>query len=285
MAGSGGVSRRALFGAGLGRLLDERLARAEPAPAARAAEPAAAPSPPSPLGWGEGDADGLGSRLGDVHAAILAEAGVGPGSRVLDVAAGDGALALRAAQAGAAVTAVEADPERVARGTARAGAAGLEVAWRCASPDSLPEEDVDAVVSAFGATYAPPDAAAAALVRAVRPGGAIVLTAWTGLMAELLRLARTPDGPRPEAWGRYETAYRHFFDFPGLDVRETGLTWTFADAAEAVAVLAAPAAPQLADRVAAALPGLVERYALPGATDDERLRVSASYALVTARRP
>jgi protein-L-isoaspartate O-methyltransferase len=281
-----GVSRRALFGAGLGRLLDERLARADRAPAAPA-QPVPPAPPPSPLGWGEGDADGLGGRLGEVHDAILAEAGTGPGDRVLVVAAGDGLLALRAAAEGAQVTAVDADPARVARGHERATAAGVAVDWRVgAAPENLPEDGFDAVVSAFGASYGPIRPTAAALVRAVRPGGAIVLTAWTGLVAELGRLARTPDGPRPDAWSRYETAYRHFFDFPGLDVRAATTTWAFADAAEAVAVLGAPAAPHVADRVLAALPELVERHVAPAAgEDDGRLLVRASYALVSARRP
>jgi protein-L-isoaspartate O-methyltransferase len=281
-----GVSRRALFGAGLGRLLDERLARAGRAPAAPA-EPVRPAPPPSPLGWGEGDAGGLGGRLGDVHDAILAEAGARPGDRLLVVAAGDGLLAVRAAAAGAQVTAVEADPARAERARQRAVAAGVAVDWRVgAAPEELPEDGFDAVVSAFGASYGPIRPTAAALVRAVRPGGAIVLTAWTGLVAELLRLARTPDGPRPDAWSRYETAYRHFFDFPGLDVRDATTTWAFADAADAVAALGAPAAPHAADRVMEALPDLVERHATPGAGEDGgRLRVRISYALVSARRP
>lgn len=41
------------------------------------------------------------------------------------------------------------------------------------------------------------------LKRVARPGAPIVL-------------ASLPDQP----WARYETAYRHFFDFPELDVRE-----------------------------------------------------------------
>jgi protein-L-isoaspartate O-methyltransferase len=286
MAEPRGVSRRALFGAGLGRLLDERLARADRAPAAPA-EAVPPPPPPSPLGWGEGDADGIGGRLGDVHDAILAEAGAGPGDRLLVVAAGEGLLAVRAAAAGVQVTAIDADPARVARGRERAEAAGAAVDWRAAAaPEHLPEDGFDAVVSAFGASYGPIRPTAAALVRAVRPGGAIVLTAWTGVVAELLRLARTPDGPRPDAWSRYETAYRHFFDFPGLDVRDATTMLAFADAAEAAAVLGAPAAPQVADRVMAAVPDLVERHGGPGAGEDEgRLLVRASYALVTARRP
>jgi hypothetical protein len=111
-----------------------------------------------------------------------------------------------------------------------------------------------------------------------------VLTAWAGLLAEVLRAARTPGGPRPDAWCRYETAYRHFFDFPGLDVRQEAVSLEFADAGEAVAALAAPAAPHVADRVLAVLPELVERHGTRAGADG-RLEVRAAYALVTAQRP
>jgi SAM-dependent methyltransferase len=292
-----GVSRRALFGGGLSRLLDEHHARRAAADGAGARPGAAAPAPaprgeaiPAAAGWGEGEAEGLGGRLEDVHAAILDAAGAAPGVRLLDVTAGDGALALRAALAGAEVTAVQPDPARASRGRAAAGAAGAEVSWSTGLPDDPGTQaggGFDAVVSAFGVTYAPvPAHASAALVAAVRPGGAIVVAAWAGLMADVLRLAREPGGPRPERWSRYETAYRHFFDFPGLDVRTATTTWIFAGLDEAVAVLAAPAPPDARERVAAGLPALVERHRVGAGADDAGLvRVRSVYALVSARRP
>ena len=39
--------------------------------------------------------------------------------------------------------------------------------------------------------------------------------------------------------GKLETAYRHFFDFPGLEVSDCTMRWTFADREAAIAELAA----------------------------------------------
>ena len=65
-------------------------------------------------------------------------------------------------------------------------------------------EGFDAAVSAARAAAHPrPRAVAAALGRAVRPGGTIAFAA-----------------PAGSPWCRYETAYRHFYGFPEFDVLE-----------------------------------------------------------------
>ena len=83
--GGHGVSRRALFGAGLGRLLEAHVPAAveEQRPRRQRPEPAFA-------GWGEGDAARLGARLEPVAAHLLDTCGVGAGIRVSVAAAGDG---------------------------------------------------------------------------------------------------------------------------------------------------------------------------------------------------
>ena len=282
MAAGSELSRRALFGAGLGRMLDAGLAsrgeagdrRPQPAP----------PSPPS-TGWGEGDSGGLGARLEPVAAALLDACGITPGARVLVACAGDGALLRAAARAGACVTAVEASAERVERGRALCDEQGVDVTWKHGALTALPVDDAahDAVVSLFGASYSEhPGAAASELVRVVRPGAPIALSAWTGFMGALLRAAGGP-ARRSQRWARFETAYLHFFDFPELDVRAASMPWTFDGVAEAVDELAAAGGSgDDADRVRAALPDVL---AHAGAETSDGIVVDARYAIVFARRP
>jgi SAM-dependent methyltransferase len=272
--GGPGLSRRALFGAGLGRIADAGLARGGEA------GPRTPPPPPAPpfAGWGEGDSGGLGARLDPVAATLLEACGVSADARVLVACAGDGVLARAAARAGARVTAVEADAERVERGRVLCDREGAGVTWVRGPLTRMPVGDGahDVVVSLFGASYAEdPRAAAAELVRVVRPGGAIGLTAWTGFVGALLHAAGGP-ARRSQRWARYETAYRHFFDFPDLDVREASVPWTFASAAEAAGELAAT------ERARGALPDLLARF---GTETAGGILVDAAYAIVFARRP
>jgi SAM-dependent methyltransferase len=148
-------------------------------------------------------------------AALLANlALVAPGKRVLDAAAGDGNVALAAAERGAEVDACDLAPRMVERGRARCSAAF----WRVADVQELPYDDAefDAVLSSFGAHLAPnPREAAEELVRVARPGGFVGLAAWIprglpGRMDELAeRFAPLPDGvPRPDRWGVEEVVRR-----------------------------------------------------------------------------
>src|SRR5215203_4363611 len=88
---------------------------------------------------------------------------VGPGTKVLDFAAGTGNASLEAARTGAHVTASDLTPELLEAGRARADAAGLELAW---------DESFDAVMSAIGVMFAPHHLIAAdELIRVCRPAG------------------------------------------------------------------------------------------------------------------
>jgi SAM-dependent methyltransferase len=139
---------------------------------------------------------------------------VAPGKRVLDAGAGDGNVALAAARRGAEVDACDLAPRMVERGKARCPAAF----WRVAEVQELPYDDgeFDAALSSFAAYLAPdPRLAAEELVRVVRPGGFVALTAWIprglpGRMEELVeRFAPLPDGvPQPGRWGVEEVARR-----------------------------------------------------------------------------
>src|SRR3954452_16183620 len=72
---------------------------------------------------------------------LVAACGIGPGMRVLDVAAGTGNASIPAAQAGADVTASDLTPALLDAGRRRAGAAGVELDWVEADAERLPFPD------------------------------------------------------------------------------------------------------------------------------------------------
>jgi putative membrane protein len=143
----------------------------------------------------------------------LAEAcRVGPGTRVLDVAAGTGNAAIPAALAGADVTASDLTPELLDAGRARAETAGAELQWVQADAEHLPFEDAsfDVVMSAIGVMFAPHHQLAAdELVRVLRPGGRLGLLSWTpeGMIGALFRTMGPfappppPGAQPPPLWG------------------------------------------------------------------------------------
>ena len=143
---------------------------------------------------------------------LVQACGIGPGMRVLDVAAGTGNASLPAAQAGADVTASDLTPEIMEAGRARAEAEGLELEWVEADAENLPFEDesFDVVMSSIGVMFAPHHQAAAdQMVRVCRPGGTIGLLSWTpeGMIGHLFKTmggfaAPPPPGASPPPlWG------------------------------------------------------------------------------------
>jgi 2-polyprenyl-3-methyl-5-hydroxy-6-metoxy-1,4-benzoquinol methylase len=126
---------------------------------------------------------------------LVAAAGIGPGVRVLDVAAGSGNISLPAARTGATVVSTDLTPELLRRSQARAAEQGLTLAYREANAQALPfgDDEFDAVVSAIGVMFAPDhESAANELVRACRPGGTIGLISWTleGFFGQMLATIR-----------------------------------------------------------------------------------------------
>ena len=142
---------------------------------------------------------------------VLVEAcGIGPGQRVLDVAAGSGNVAIRAAEAGADVVALDLTPENFESGRREAAARGVELEWVEGDAASLPfgDGEFDAVTSAVGAMFAPGHQAVAdELLRVCRPGGAIGMINFTpeSLAGEFFalfgRYAPPSDEPPPVLWG------------------------------------------------------------------------------------
>ena len=131
--------------------------------------------------WSElidGAASGISERLVEL-------AGVEPGSRVLDVAAGYGEPSLTAARrAGAdgAVLATDISAEMIAFGRERAATAGLEniefVQSDAASLD-FPRASFDAALSRWGIIFEPDAEAAATHIRSfLKPGRRMAISSW-----------------------------------------------------------------------------------------------------------
>ena len=192
--------------------------------------------------WAFGDYAAIAPRLQPVAEELVETARVQPGARVLDVAAGNGNVAIAAAARGARVEACDLSPAMVEAGQART--AGLDVHRTIADAHALPYGDatVDVALSAFGVMFASdPDRAAAELRRVVRPGGAVALANWTpsGFTAASSELLSAhlppPEGPHPLAWGDPILAGARLAAH-GADVQlhEREVVWRFDDMRDAV---------------------------------------------------
>lgn len=163
--------------------------------------------------WAQGDYPAVAAELIPGLGAVLVEAcGVGPGDRVLDVAAGTGNAAIPAALAGAEVVASDLTPELLETGRRLAEDRGARLSWETADAEALPYEDAsfDTVLSCVGVMFAPHHRAAAdELLRVCRPGGTIGLVSWTpegfiGRMLATLKPYAPPPPPGaqpPPLWG------------------------------------------------------------------------------------
>ncbi|WP_395337392.1 class I SAM-dependent methyltransferase [Novosphingobium sp. BL-8H] len=110
--------------------------------------------------------------------AALARVALTPDNRVLDVAAGTGALALMAAGTGAQVLATDFSPGMVAR-IAAAGLPNVEARVMDGQALALADASFDAVFSIFGVIMFPDwRKGLAEMARVTRPGGHGVVATW-----------------------------------------------------------------------------------------------------------
>lgn len=161
--------------------------------------------------WSSGDYALIGTTL-QITGEMLCEAmDVRAGSRVLDVAAGNGNATLAAARRGCIVVSTDYVPALLERGRERAAAERLDVRFEVADAEALPYEDArfDAVLSTFGVMFTPDqERAAAEMARVCRPGGRIGMANWTpdGFIGQLFgtlgRHVPPPAGVKsPALWG------------------------------------------------------------------------------------
>jgi SAM-dependent methyltransferase len=164
--------------------------------------------------WALGDyalmAEQVMAPLGPV---LVNATGIGPGVRVLDVAAGSGNISIPAAKTGASVVSSDLTPELLERSQKRAAEQGVALQWQEANAEALPFADgeFDTVISAIGVMFAPHHQLAAnELLRVCRPGGTIGLISWTheGFFGQMLATIRPyrpimlPGVPPSALWGR-----------------------------------------------------------------------------------
>ncbi len=163
--------------------------------------------------WGLGDYGAIASNVvAPLGPELVSAIGIGPGAKVLDVAAGTGNAAIPAAAIGADVIASDLVPGLLEQGRALATARGIDLAWREANAEALPFTDAefDVVLSCIGVMFAPHHQQAAdELVRVCRPGGMIGVISWTpeGFVGQMFATmkpylpAPPPGVSPPPLWG------------------------------------------------------------------------------------
>jgi SAM-dependent methyltransferase len=191
--------------------------------------------------WSSGDYNKIAAITVPLSEHLVDHVGVGPGTRVIDVATGTGHAALAAARRSATVTGVDYVPALLDIARDRAQAEDLSVQLDQADAEALPYADgsFDVVLSAIGVMFsADHKRAAQELARVCRPGGQIAIASWTpegfvgGLLATVGRhVAPPPGAQRPTLWG-VEDVVAELLGDEVVDVRSVVATVTqrFADA-------------------------------------------------------
>jgi SAM-dependent methyltransferase len=161
--------------------------------------------------WASGDYAVVGTTLQIVGEQLAESLDLKPGSKVLDVAAGNGNATLAAARRFADVTSTDYVDHLLDKGRARAEAEGLSVEFAVADVEALPFGigTFDYVLSTFGVMFAPDhEQSAAEMLRVTRKGGRIGLANWTPasfigqVFKTLGKHVAPPKGVRsPALWG------------------------------------------------------------------------------------
>ena len=161
--------------------------------------------------WSTGDYAEIGTRLQIVGESLCEAVDLRAGSRVLDVAAGNGNASLAAARRWCEVVATDYVPVLLDRARERARADRLPIEFREADAENLPFADAsfDAVLSTFGVMFTPDqERAAREMLRVCRPDGKIGLANWTPesfigqLFRTIGRYVPPPAGVKsPALWG------------------------------------------------------------------------------------
>ena len=186
--------------------------------------------------WASGDFGIIGTTLQIVGESLCEAVDLRAGTKVLDVAAGNGNCSLAAARRWCDVTATDYVPALLEDGRRRAEADRLPIAFKEADAEALPfdDESFDVVLSSFGVMFAPDHRRAAReLVRVCRPGGRIGLANWTpgGFIGQLFTvvgkyapppLSLTP----PSRWG-VEEHLDHLFNGSATEIRTERRNFVF----------------------------------------------------------
>jgi ubiquinone/menaquinone biosynthesis C-methylase UbiE len=186
--------------------------------------------------WATGDFAIIGTTLQIVGESLCEAVDLRAGSRVLDVAAGNGNCSLAAARRFCDVMSTDYVPALLEDGRRRAAAERLSIVFEKADAEALPfgDDSFDVVLSSFGVMFTPNhERAAHELLRVCRRGGRIGLANWTPrgfigrVFAVMNRHVRPPVGLTPPSrWGM-EDHLEELFRVPASDIHTTYRDFVF----------------------------------------------------------
>lgn len=186
--------------------------------------------------WASGDYGTIGTTLQIVGESLCEAVDLRAGSKLLDVAAGNGNSSLAAARRWCDVTATDYVASLLEHARRRAEADRLPVRFQEADAEALPfaDESFDVVLSSFGVMFTPDQVRAAGeLLRVCRRGGRIGLANWTprGFIGRLFQVVGRHMPPPagltpPSRWGS-EDHLSTLFPAPAARVHTTYRDFVF----------------------------------------------------------
>ena len=186
--------------------------------------------------WSTGNYAVVGTTLQIVGEDLCEALDLRSGTRVLDVAAGNGNATLAAARRWCDVTSTDYVASLLESGRARAQAEGHAVRFQEADAESLPfpNASFDVVLSTFGVMFtANQDKAADELARVCKPGGRIGLANWTpeSFIGQLFKtigkyIPPAPGIKSPALWGT-KARLEELFGKTAREIRVTSHEFTF----------------------------------------------------------
>jgi SAM-dependent methyltransferase len=186
--------------------------------------------------WATGNYAVVGTTLQIVGESLCEALDLRSGTRVLDVAAGNGNATLAAARRWCEVTSTDYVASLLESGRTRAEAEGHMIRFQEADAENLPFPDAsfDAVMSTFGVMFTPDqDKVARELARVCKPGGRIGLANWTpaSFIGQVFKtigqyVPPAPGVKSPGLWGT-KARLEELFGTTAREIRTTGREFVF----------------------------------------------------------
>jgi SAM-dependent methyltransferase len=182
--------------------------------------------------WGNGPYERVTETLADAQDTVVERLAPQRGERWLDLATGTGAVAQRAARAGAKVTGIDLAPALIETAKREAADADLDIDFRVGDCENLSDVEsgsFDIASSTCGVMFAPDqEATASELARVLRQGGRLGMVNWTpeGGVGELFQIMKPFQPPPPEGvrspfeWGKRDRLEELLGDAFDLNIEE-----------------------------------------------------------------